>query len=46
MDPLGLPAPLEGGTGCNLSGTHVAFDTAGTSLRQGREFRQHLLSQI
>lgn len=39
MDPLGALAPLEDGTACNLSGTQVEFDRAGTRLRQGREFR-------
>lgn len=46
MDPLGALAPLEDGAAFNLSGTQVEFDRAGTRLRQGREFRQHLLSQI
>lgn len=46
MDPLGTLAPLEDGTACNLSRTQVEFDRAGTRLRQGREFRHHLLSQI
>lgn len=44
MDPLGREE--EDGTGHSLSGTHVEFDSTGTSLRLIREFRHHLLSQI